>query len=199
MSEMFTANTWTTQRPKLKQEISEGLPPKSVPLVEPHTFSLIRTLLLHSGSLLLLCLIVNLLLRTARRPQVLNDVSLHHGHVGSRVPASDGLPIRVNQKLFKVPFDVIELEVIPEETIGGIPEAEANRWAGVLQEGEQLLLLHPVHISLFKKLKIGDKPSSGPHVLEPFEDLVVASGFLHPKLVARKAQDDKAVGSQFFM
>jgi len=53
-------------------------------------------------------------------------------HIDPGKPPHHWLPVRTNQELLKVPLDVINLQRIPEQPIGGVSKAVSNRWAGVL-------------------------------------------------------------------
>lgn len=126
-------------------------------------------------------------------PQVAHDVFLHDSNVGAMVPAHDGHTFGAHQELLEVPLDVMVPQRLPEEPVG-VPEVLCHRGTGVLQwganaslpcpskkqtgsvplispchsthlqEGEDLLLLGPVHIPFLEQLEVGNKATSWPDV-----------------------------------
>lgn len=125
--------------------------------------------------------------------QVGHDVLLHDGDVGAMVPAHDRHALGAHQELLKVPLDVMVPQRLPEELVG-VPKLLRHRGTGVLQwgasaslpcpskkqagcvplispchsthlqEGEDLLLLGPVHIPFLEQLEVGNKATTWPDV-----------------------------------
>lgn len=131
-------------------------------------------------------------------PHVGDDVVLHNGDVGAVVPAHDRHAVGAHQELLKVPLDVVVPKRLPEEVLG-VPKLLCHRGTGVLQEGEDLLLLGPVHIPFLEELEVGDKATTWPDILQSREDLRVLAGFLLSELVGREAQDDEPIGPQLVL
>lgn len=103
-------------------------------------------------------------------PQVGYDVILHDGDVGAMVPAHDRHTLGAHQELLEVPLDVMVPQGLPEELVG-VPKLLRHRGTGVLQEGEDLLLIDPIHIPFLEQLEVGNKATSWPDVLKRREDL----------------------------
>ena len=66
--------------------------------------------------------------------EVFDDVHPNLRHCDPGEPPHHGLSVRSDQELLKVPFDVVDLQGLPEEPVGGVLKAVPYWRAGVLED-----------------------------------------------------------------
>ena len=108
----------------------------------------IRWTILYDESDLIVCVLFE---------QVFVNVSSDLRNVDTWVPPHHRLPVWSHQKLFKVPLDVVDLQRPPEQPVVGVTKVVSNWRAGVLKEGENLLLVFSIHITFLKQQEVWNK------------------------------------------
>lgn len=89
--------------------------------------------------------------------QVFADVVPDLRNLDTWVPPHGRPPVWSDQKLFKVPLDVVGPQRLPEQPVGGVAEVVSNWRAGVLKESENLLLIFSIHITFLKQQEVWNK------------------------------------------
>jgi len=123
-------------------------------------------------------------------PQGFDDIREHHRRQGGWAISLDWLPVTTNQKLLKVPDEIRLTNWRPVHTAWVSDPLHRIR-TGSLEEGEDRVLVVTIHIPLHGEREVGNEPASGPHVLDPVQDLGVLGGLLETKVVAREPNDHK--------
>lgn len=125
---------------------------------------------------------------TAGLRQQLSNVFLHSLYGAVEVIPPEGKAICCNQKLLKVPADVIHFDRRPVKLLN-VPDHWVYKMKRLLEISEKRLLVWPVDLDSTKNWELWHKSSSGSDILQDVQSLVVHLWRLESELVAAERQD----------